>query len=51
MIERQVIEDRPATVAYLTLDMIPTTSADAEMVKIKFDDGEIRFGFAEDKVK
>lgn len=49
MIERQSIGGRMATVAYLTADFLLTTSDDAAVVKIKFDDGEILFGFAQDK--
>lgn len=43
MIERQDVEGRSATVAYLTADMQPVGKAKAELVKILFDDGEVRF--------
>lgn len=43
MIERQKVDGRDATVAYLNLDMEPTTVDDAELVKVIFDDGQILF--------
>lgn len=41
MIERQTIEGRPATVAYLTANFEPAEADTAELVKVIFDDGEI----------
>lgn len=43
MIERKQVEGRPALVAYLRDDFTPADSASATMVKILFDDGEVRF--------
>lgn len=40
MIERQVIDGRPATVAYLTANFEPADADSAELVKVIFDDGE-----------
>jgi hypothetical protein len=41
MIERQVISDRPASVAYLTNEFAPATADTAQYVKVLFDDGEM----------
>lgn len=43
MIERQKIDGREATVAYLTAEFGPTEKDDAELVKVIFDDGETIF--------
>jgi len=44
MIKRMTVEGRMATVAYVTNDMEPVSPDDADMVKVVFDDGEVRFG-------
>jgi len=50
VIVRTEIDGRKATVAYLTKDMNPAEQKDAELIKIVFDDGEIRFAVpSEDK--
>src|SRR5215469_18142836 len=41
MIERQVIDGRPATVAYLNKDLEPAGKDDHTLVRILFDDGEV----------
>ncbi len=43
MIERVVIEGRSATIAYLTEKFEPVGKDEAELVKIRFDDGELLF--------
>lgn len=43
MIERQNIEGRDATVAYLNAEFEPATKDDWTLVKIIFDDGEVVF--------
>jgi hypothetical protein len=43
MIERQEVGGRPAVVAYLTAKFEPTDKDAAQIVKVVFDDGEIRF--------
>ena len=43
MIERQIVDGRPATIAYLNTDMTPSDFRDAPLVKIIFDDGETRW--------
>jgi hypothetical protein len=43
MIERQTIEGRGATVAYLDRDFEPAGKDDWSLAKIIFDDGEIVF--------
>jgi hypothetical protein len=45
MIENMTIEGRPATVQYLTADFRPIDAANAEMVRIVFEDGETRWAF------
>jgi hypothetical protein len=40
MIERQTIDGREATVAYLTEDFEPAEKDDADLIKIIYDDGE-----------
>ena len=44
MITRMEVEARMATVAYVNNEMEPVSPDDADMVKIIFDDGEVRFG-------
>jgi hypothetical protein len=44
MIKRMMVEGRPATVAYITNNFEPVSPDDADMVKVAFDDGEVRFG-------
>jgi hypothetical protein len=46
MIERTTIEGKSATVVYLKNDFSPCASADADMVKVLFDDGNQIFGTA-----
>ena len=49
MIETILVDGRKATVAYLKKDFTPTEPADAEMVKILFDDdGSIRIAYREE---
>lgn len=43
MIERQTIDGREATVAYLTADFEPAGKDDWHMAKVIFDDGEVVF--------
>ncbi len=43
MIERQTLDGRNATVAYLKDDFTPTEFAEATLLKVIFDDGEILF--------
>ncbi len=43
MIERQKIDGREATVAYLTTEFAPAEKDAAELVKVIFDDGETIF--------
>jgi hypothetical protein len=43
MIERQTIEGRAATVAYLDRDFDPASKDNWSLAKIIFDDGEIVF--------
>lgn len=45
MIERVTIDGRQATAAYVDKDFEPAARADATMVKVVFDDGEVRFGY------
>jgi hypothetical protein len=47
MIEKTEIEGRPASVAYLKTDFTPADKDDAELIKIIFDDGEVRFAVPE----
>lgn len=42
-VERTVIDGRPALMAYLLDDFTPTTSADATLLKVNFDDGDVMF--------
>jgi len=41
MIERQTINGRPATVAYMTADFVPADKDTAPYAKVLFDDGEM----------
>jgi hypothetical protein len=43
MIERQTIDGRDATIAYLTNKFAPATADTAQYVKVLFDDGELFF--------
>jgi hypothetical protein len=43
MITKQKIGGREATVVYLTMAFVPTTEAKAELIKIIYDDGEMKF--------
>ena len=43
MIERQTIDGRDATIAYLTNKFAPATVDTAQYVKVLFDDGELFF--------
>ena len=43
MIERQVIEGRKASVVYIRHDFTPCKPAEADLVKVVFDDGEVAF--------
>jgi hypothetical protein len=43
MIERQTIDGRDATIAYLTNKFAPATADTAQYVKVVFDDGEMFF--------
>ena len=45
MIERQKVNGRDATVAYLASDFNPVDKTKATMVKLIFDDGDIYFLF------
>ena len=51
MITRDTIEGRPATVAYINDRFEPVSADDATMVKVIFDDGEVRFGIKSEKDK
>lgn len=51
MIETTTVEGRPATVAYLKRDFTPVDAVGAEMVKILFDDGEMRIAYREKKLR
>src|SRR5262249_31947815 len=42
-IQRQTINGRKATVAYIKRDFTPVSPADAEMAKVVFDDGDVIF--------
>jgi hypothetical protein len=44
MIQRETVEGRPATVAYLDHDFEPATPETATLVKVMYDDGETAFG-------
>ncbi|MHB1330305.1 MAG: hypothetical protein ACYC2K_19065 [Gemmatimonadales bacterium] len=44
MIERDVIDGRPATVAYIDLEFNPVDKDKATFCKIIFDDGDVIFG-------
>jgi hypothetical protein len=48
MIEHREIDGRPASVVYLDEDMAPAERDDATIVKILFDDGEIKWLVADD---
>jgi hypothetical protein len=43
MIERQTVDGREATIAYMTADFEPADKDDAELIKVLFDDGDIAF--------
>lgn len=43
MIARETIDGRKATVAYMTRRFEPADKAEAELVKVRFDDGEVVF--------
>jgi hypothetical protein len=43
MIERTIVNDRPATVAYINDKFLPVSKDDATLVKVIFDDGERLF--------
>jgi hypothetical protein len=43
MIERQTIDGRNATIAYITDKFAPATASTAHYVKVSFDDGETLF--------
>lgn len=45
MIEHMTVEGRPATVVYLKRDFTPVESKNAEMVKILFNDGDVRIAY------
>lgn len=51
MIERQDVDGREATVAYLDNHFDPVSKAGAKIIKLMFDDGDIYFLFrrTEDK--
>lgn len=40
MIERQTLDGREATVAYLDRSLQPVAKAEAELIKVMYDDGE-----------
>lgn len=42
-IERTKIAGRKATIAYIRDDFTPTTPEKATLIKVIFDDGEVRF--------
>lgn len=48
MLEKTVIEGRPASVAYLDRNFVPVDADDATMVKVIFDDGEVMFATADE---
>jgi hypothetical protein len=43
MIERQTIDGKDATVAYLSADFTPVDADKAELIKIIYDDGNVVF--------
>jgi hypothetical protein len=43
VLERQTIDGRPCTVAYLTFDFAPATRDRYDVAKLIFDDGEVVF--------
>lgn len=45
MIEREVIDGRPATVTYLKGDQEPADKTDYTYIKVIFDDGEITYAY------
>lgn len=47
MIERDVVDGRPATVAYIDLEFNPVDRANATFCKIIFGDGDVIFGSIE----
>ena len=48
MIERSEIDGRSCAVQYLTRNRQPTDKANAEMVRVVFDDGDVMWGYATD---
>ena len=52
MIEQTVVEGKPATVVYLKRDFTPVEPAEAEMIKVLFEDGGVKIAYkAEDQTK
>lgn len=51
MIERQTIDGRKATVSYLGPGFQPVDEADADCVKVAFDDGEVAFLVPERRIE
>jgi len=45
MIKREVVEGRPATVAYMNDHLEPVSEAEATVVKVVFDGGPVRVMF------
>lgn len=45
MIEHTTVEGRPATVIYLKRDFTPVEQAEAEMIKVLFDDGGVKIAY------
>lgn len=43
MIERQVVQGRPATISYMTDNFEPSSKDAATLIKVVFDDGEVLF--------
>ena len=44
MITREIVDGKHATVAHLTDKWEPCAPKDAQIVKVMFDDGGVRFG-------
>jgi hypothetical protein len=51
MITKHKIGGREATVVYLTMAFVPTTEAKAELIKIIYDDGEMKFAVPTSKIE
>jgi hypothetical protein len=51
MITKHKIDGREATVVYLTMAFVPTTEANAELIKIIYDDGEMKFAVPTSKIE